>query len=122
VDQPVEFIWHGSRNLLEGGESGDSVHDAPGGRAASRHVGLIGGGWQSETVSCSRFQYAIAACCRRGMVGFAFAPLTGRIRTALPYLAGPGVQTVIERSGMPRAEADQSRSSTVYDNPGGPSP
>jgi hypothetical protein len=52
----------------------------------------------------------------------AFAPLTGRIRTALPYLSGPGVQTVIERFGIPRAEADQSRSSSVYDNPGGPSP
>jgi hypothetical protein len=53
----------------------------------------------------------------------AFAPLTGRrIRTALPYLSGPGVQTVIERPGIPRAEADQSRSSSVYDNPGGPSP
>jgi hypothetical protein len=51
----------------------------------------------------------------------AFAPLTGRIRTALPYLSGPGVQTVIERSGIPRAEADQSRSSSVYDNPGGSS-
>jgi hypothetical protein len=38
----------------------------------------------------------------------AFAPLTGRIRTTLAYLSGTGVQTVIERSGIPRAEADQS--------------
>jgi uncharacterized protein (TIGR03083 family) len=34
--------------------------------------------------------------------------LTGRTTTALPHLSGPGVQAIIERSGIPRAEADQS--------------
>jgi uncharacterized protein (TIGR03083 family) len=34
--------------------------------------------------------------------------LTGRTTTALPHLSGPGVQTIIERFGIPRAEADQS--------------
>jgi uncharacterized protein (TIGR03083 family) len=34
--------------------------------------------------------------------------LTGRTTTALPHLSGPGVQTIIERSAIPRAKADQS--------------
>jgi uncharacterized protein (TIGR03083 family) len=34
--------------------------------------------------------------------------LTGRTTTALPHLSGPGVQTIIERSAIPRVKADQS--------------
>ena len=37
-----------------------------------------------------------------------FYCLTGRTTTALPHLSGPGVQAIIERSAIPRAEADQS--------------
>jgi uncharacterized protein (TIGR03083 family) len=48
--------------------------------------------------------------------------LTGRTTTALPHLSGPGVQAIIERLGIPRAEADQSRSSSVHHKPPGPSP
>jgi hypothetical protein len=43
VDQPVRFTWHGFRNLLEGGESGDSLNRAPGGRAPPQYVGLSPG-------------------------------------------------------------------------------
>jgi len=50
----------------------------------------------------------------------AFAPLTGRIRTALPYLSGPGVQTVIERAGyrVPRlTKADHPACTTIQEDP-----
>jgi uncharacterized protein (TIGR03083 family) len=44
----------------------------------------------------------------RGPIRMLLLLLTGRTTTALPHLAGPGVQTITERSGTPRAEADQS--------------
>ena len=44
----------------------------------------------------------------RGPIGMLLLLLTGRTMTALPHLSGPGVQTIIERSAIPRAEADQS--------------
>ena len=44
----------------------------------------------------------------RGSIRMLLLLLTGRTTTALPHLSGPGVRTIIERSGIPRAEADQS--------------
>jgi uncharacterized protein (TIGR03083 family) len=44
----------------------------------------------------------------RGPIRMLLLLLTGRTTTALPHLSGPGVQAIIERSGIPRAEADQS--------------
>jgi uncharacterized protein (TIGR03083 family) len=44
----------------------------------------------------------------RGPIRMLLLLLTGRTTTALPHLSGPGVQTIIERFGIPRAEADQS--------------
>jgi hypothetical protein len=44
----------------------------------------------------------------RGPIRMLLLLLTGRTMTALPHLSGPGVQTIIERSAITRAEADQS--------------
>jgi uncharacterized protein (TIGR03083 family) len=41
-------------------------------------------------------------------IGMLLLLLTGRTRTALPQLSGPGVKAVTERFVTPRAEADQS--------------
>jgi hypothetical protein len=44
----------------------------------------------------------------RGPIRMLLLLLTGRTTTALPHLSGPGVHTIIERSAIPRAKADQS--------------
>ena len=44
----------------------------------------------------------------RGPIRMLLLLLTGRTMTALPHLSGPGVQTIIERSAITRAKADQS--------------
>jgi uncharacterized protein (TIGR03083 family) len=41
-------------------------------------------------------------------IGMLLLLLTGRTTTALPHLSGPGMQTIIERSGIPGVEADRS--------------
>ena len=71
MDQPVELTWHRSRDLLEGGESGDSVDGAPLAALRRMSASLVRGDWQAATVSCSRSQYEIAACCRRGVSALA---------------------------------------------------
>jgi uncharacterized protein (TIGR03083 family) len=44
----------------------------------------------------------------RGPIGMLLLLLTGRTRTALPHLSGPGVRTITERFAVPRSKADQS--------------
>ena len=67
MDQPIELTWHRSRDLLEGGESGDSVDGAPRGCAASEDVGFTGAGrLAGGDRVVQQVPIRIAACCRRG--------------------------------------------------------
>jgi pimeloyl-ACP methyl ester carboxylesterase len=45
VNKPIKFTRHGSRNLLEGSEPGDSVDGAPGRHARPQHFRLSGARW-----------------------------------------------------------------------------